>query len=93
MPTVGVSGNVIVMGAYQDNDNDFESGSTYIFTTSGEYLNKITATDGVTIDNFGYSVGVSGDVIDVGAWGDEDNGSDSGSAYIFTTSGEYVDNH
>jgi hypothetical protein len=34
-------------------------------------------------DNFGNSVDVSGSTIVVGAWGDDDNGTDAGAAYVF----------
>ena len=35
-------------------------------------------------DLSGWSVAVDGDSVVVGAWCDDDNGSDSGSAYVFT---------
>jgi hypothetical protein len=34
--------------------------------------------------HFGYSVSVDGDYAVIGAYGDDDNGQDSGSAYVFT---------
>ena len=42
---------------------------------------------GLLYDNFGDSVAIAGDTIVVGAPGDDDNGSDSGSAYVFTRTG------
>ena len=42
---------------------------------------------GAANDSFGYSVSISGDSVIVGANGDDDNGSNSGSAYVFTRSG------
>ena len=44
---------------------------------------KLTASDGASLDFFGFAVGVSGDTIAVGAYRDSDNGSESGSAYIY----------
>jgi hypothetical protein len=44
---------------------------------------KLTAIDGAPDDMFGRSVSISGDYAIVGAFGDDDNGSDSGSAYIY----------
>ena len=35
-------------------------------------------------DEFGFSVAIAGDTIVVGARLDDDNGSNSGSAYVFT---------
>lgn len=55
-----------------------------------EYLTKILAPDGAANDWFGYSVAVSDTAIVVGAHYDDDNGSNSGSAYIFNTDGTYV---
>jgi prepilin-type N-terminal cleavage/methylation domain-containing protein len=48
---------------------------------------KILASDGVAGDFFGDSVAISGDTAVIGARGDDDAGSASGSAYIFTRSG------
>lgn len=44
---------------------------------------KLIAADGAAQDNFGVSVALSGDTAVVGASGDDDNGTHSGSAYIF----------
>ena len=44
---------------------------------------KLLASDGAALDEFGYSVAVSGDTAVVGARQDGDNGSVSGSAYVF----------
>jgi FG-GAP repeat len=48
---------------------------------------KLTAFDGAAGDNFGESVSVSGDMVVVGASGDDDNGVSSGSAYVFVRDG------
>ena len=48
---------------------------------------KLTASDGAANDHFGVSVAIAGDTIVVGAYGDDDSGSDSGSAYVFTRTG------
>jgi len=49
---------------------------------------KITATDGSSLDQFGYSVAISGDTIVVGALLDTVNGNfEQGSAYVFAKSG------
>jgi len=49
---------------------------------------KLLALDGATGDEFGYSVATSGDTVVVGALYDDDNGTNSGSAYIY----RFVDN-
>ena len=48
---------------------------------------KLLASDGATGDYFGWSVALSGDYALVGAYKDDDNGSSSGSAYVFVRSG------
>jgi hypothetical protein len=44
---------------------------------------KLTGSDTAYGDHFGWSVGVSGGMALIGADWDDDNGPDSGSAYMF----------
>ena len=74
------------VGALGDDDNGDHSGSAYLFdTTTGQQLFKLLADDGAADDNFGNSVAISGATAIVGAWKDDDNGTSSGSAYLFDT--------
>jgi hypothetical protein len=85
--SVGVSGTTAIVGAQYDDDNGSGSGSAYLFdTTTGTQIFKLTAGDGAANDGFGGSVAISGTTAIVGAGGDGDNGSNSGSAYLFDTS-------
>ena len=52
---------------------------------AGDQLFKLLPDDGAADDRFGESVGVSGTIAIVGAWQNDDNGSNSGSAYLFDT--------
>ena len=87
--SVSTSGDYAIVGAREDDDNGPGAGSAYIFAPN--YLNpnnwgqqaKLTASDGATGDYFGESVSISGNYAIVGAYGDDDKGSLSGSAYIF----------
>ena len=45
---------------------------------------KLVASDGASDDYFGYSVAVDGDTAVIGAYGDRDYGTNSGSAYVFS---------
>ncbi len=85
--SASVSGNYAVVGASGDDDNGSDSGSVYVFKRDGASWAqqvKLTADDGAPGDHFGHrDISVSGDYIVVGAYGDDDNGSDSGSVYIF----------
>lgn len=88
--SVSISGDYAVVGADKDDDNGSASGSAYIFKRSGTTWSqqaKLTASDGAAGDEFGYFVSISGDYAVVGAYGDDDNGSASGSAYVFYRSG------
>ena len=82
--SVAISGNLIVVGAPEDQDNGPESGSAYVFdATSGMQLHKLLPSDGDISDDFGISVAIDGNLIVVGSWQDDDNGNFSGSAYLF----------
>ena len=85
--SVSISGDTMVIGAYVDDDNGSGSGSAYVFERDGagtwSETAKLTASDGAVGDRFGRSVSISGETVVVGADYDDDNGSDSGSAYVF----------
>ena len=88
--SVAVDGDTVVVGADRNDANGADSGAAYLFTkpaagwTSTSTAAKLTASDGAAHDWFGYSVAVDGDTVVVGADGDDDNGSNSGAAYLFT---------
>ena len=87
---VSISGDTAIVGAYGDDDRGSDSGSAYIFEDTGSgwtQVAKLTAGDGAASDYFGYSVSISGDTAIVGAYCDDDRGSDSGSAYVFQDTG------
>ncbi len=89
--SVSISGSTIVVGAVRDDDNGIDSGAAYIFNSSGgewAQVAKLKADDGVGDDFFGTSVAISGDTILIGAHGDDDDGSRSGSVYVFRKIGE-----
>jgi len=84
---VSISGDTAVIGASSHNGSDFLSGAVYVFARSGGIWTqqaKLLPDDGASMDRFGSSVSISGDTIVVGATWDDDNGSNSGSAYVFT---------
>jgi hypothetical protein len=88
--SVAIAGEYALIGAYGNDDNGTSSGSAYIFKRNGSSWNeqaKLTASDGAAEDFFGISVAIAGDYAFVGAFGNDDNGTDSGSAYIFKRNG------
>ena len=84
--SVAITGTTAIVGAYRDDDNGAGSGSAYLFDTTGRQIDKLLPDDGAADDRFGYSVAISGDIAVVGSWQDDDNGSNSGSAYLFDAS-------
>jgi len=87
---VAISGETAVVGAEEDDDGGFFSGSAYVFVRSGTTWTqqaKLTASDAAPIDRFGHGVSISGDTAIVGSYLDDDGGMDSGSAYVFVRSG------
>lgn len=89
---VAIDGDRIVVGAHMNRgpNNEYGEGSAYIFSTSGQQIAKLTAPDGNHRDMFGHSVSISGDRIIVGSMGEDDHAVDSGSAYLFDTSGNLL---
>ncbi|MBX3290498.1 MAG: VCBS repeat-containing protein [Acidobacteria bacterium] len=89
--SVSVSGDTAIIGAARhDNVNGINAGSAYVFIKTGTTwtrLQNLLASDGAADDVFGISVAISGDTAIIGAPGDDDNGSESGSAYIVTRNG------
>jgi len=88
--SVVVVGDVAIIGAPNTSDNGDWSGSAYIFRNDGSNWieeAKLLASDGAAEDYFGASVALSNDTAVIGAWGDDDLGTYSGSAYIFRYDG------
>ena len=90
---VAATDGMVVVGAYGDGD---ESGSVYVFAknSNGQYqqMSKLVASDGVAGDEFGTVVTATATgMLVIGAPGDDDVGSNSGSAYVFekNTTGQY----
>jgi hypothetical protein len=80
---VAVSGDTVVVGALRGLTMGSPTGSAYVYARSGgtwSQQQKLTAADGAAGDDFGISVAVDGATALIGAWGDDDSGSDSGSA-------------
>jgi hypothetical protein len=84
--SVAVFNDTVVVGAYDDDDNGNSSGSAYVFQWDGSNWNektKLLASDGAASERFGISVAVISNTAVIGAYQDDDNGNNSGSAYIF----------
>lgn len=82
-------GDTVLVSDDVDDDLGTNSGATYVFTRTEDTWNqhqKLTAGDGDDFDFFGQAVSVAGtgDTALIGAPLDEANGTNSGSAYVFT---------
>ncbi|MCL4858264.1 MAG: hypothetical protein KJZ93_02610 [Caldilineaceae bacterium] len=85
-----VYGDRAVAGAPKDNGNAPNSGAAYILARGEESWSvgsKLAASDGATNDNFGGAVAIDGDLLVVGAHGDDDAGANAGAAYVFRNDG------
>jgi hypothetical protein len=86
--SVAISGGIVVVGAMDDH-SDLGSGSAYLFdadpasATFGQQLVRVFPAAADANDWFGATVGVSGGVAAVGAYKADDQGSNSGSGYLF----------
>jgi len=85
--SVSLEGGRLAIGAPEDINDGASSGSAYIFErdAAGDWfeLSQLLALDGQPGDQFGYSVSMNADRLAIGTRLDDDNGSESGSAYIF----------
>ena len=107
---IALRGETMAVGAPGDDDVNLTtapgstelsaSGSVYIFeldSATGQWAqtSKLVAGDGVVFDNFGYTLSLSGDVLAVAAWTEDESqgsstvgggsaraGNDSGSTYL-----------
>lgn len=88
--SVALSGNTLLVGSFLDDDRGVQSGSAYVFSRVGStwaHQAKLVASDGAAGDLFGRSTALSDGRAVIGSYGDDDNGSNSGSAYVFTYNG------
>jgi len=83
---VSMYGNNVVIGAYSDDDYGMDAGSAYLYQKENDnwiFKEKLNASDGFAGDELGSSTAIFEDIILIGAPDDNDNGAESGSAYIF----------
>ncbi len=89
--SVAISGTNAIVGASEDDDHGNSSGAAYMFEFDGtqwQQSTKLVPADGAASDFFGESVALSADWAIVGSYWDDDNGSNSGSAYVYEFDGE-----
>ncbi len=85
---VAIEGAVAVIGAPNDDHAGLSAGSVHVFRRTGRVWNfeaKLTAdvNDANDQDLFGAEIDLSGEVIAVGAYGDDEASTNAGAAYVF----------
>ena len=87
--SVALDGDTAVVGAFSDSHaGGMQAGSAYVFVRNGATWTeqaKLVASDAAPVDNFGFSVDVSGDTVVVGAY--HADAVNSGAAYVFVRDG------
>jgi VCBS repeat-containing protein len=83
--SVAAGGGKFVVGAKQDDDSGNDAGAVYVYDANdlSTQPTKLTASDGADYDYFGSSVAATSDKVIVGAWGNEENGTNSGAVYVY----------
>ncbi len=84
--SAAVVGTTIAIGADLDDSNGLDAGAVYVYNEQDDgwdLIQKLIATAGGSGDIFGHAIAISGDRMLVGAYRDQVNGVDSGTAYTF----------
>ena len=99
---VSIDRDTAVIGAALDNDNGSDAGSAYVFARNSDEENddewqeqtKLLASDGTAGDIFGAagSIVVEDSTAVITSRRDNDNGSNSGSAYVFSLGESEIEN-
>lgn len=87
---IDLDGDRVMITAYGDDEHDTDAGAVYVFDFNGsswQQTTKLTASDGVAGDGFGFSVSLDGDQAMVGAMLSDQAGTSSGKAYVFEFNG------
>jgi hypothetical protein len=84
---IDIEGTTAIVTATFNNVGGVLAGAAYIFdTTTGAELGKVVASDGGSVDEFGWSVDLEGDIAIIGARRDDDSAPNGGAAYLFDIS-------
>jgi len=92
--SVSISSDYAIVGAHESDDAGSGSGSAYIFYRNqggadnwGQQAKLTAGDDAQAEDYFGVSVAINGDYAIVGAYREDEKGSDAGAAYVFKRDG------
>lgn len=83
--SIAIDSGIVAIGADGDDDNAFNSGSAYLYDAgSGQMIRKLLSSDGEAHDEFGAAIAIDNGIVVIGAAGDDDQGTSSGAAYVFS---------
>lgn len=88
--SVSLQDDVLVIGARYAADG----GTAFVYQFDGinwSEATQLTASGGENGDQFGNAVSHSGDKVLIGAYSDDDRGTDAGAAYVFDLNSTYLD--
>ena len=80
-------GDLVLVSSHLDDERGLDAGAVYVFRHDGVSWNqeaKLTALDAQPGDRFGQSLAIDAGHLVIGSPQDDDQGSNSGSAYLFT---------
>jgi len=87
--SVAIDGDIAVVGAAGADVNGTDDGAAYVYyrnqggTNVWGQVAKLVPGDGADSDYFGFAVAISGDIIAVGAYGEDGSGTEIGAVYVF----------
>lgn len=87
---VAASGDVVILSAAQASYNSVASGIAHVYRWDGAAWNHeavLAPGDPNSLDFFGMDVAVKGNTAVIGAWQDDEAGSNAGAAYVFDFDG------
>ncbi len=89
--SVSLDGDRLIVGSSFAQNGGVETGAVYVYERNGSGTWNLTSTllasDGVFNDSFGWNADLKGDKVIVGTRYNDDDGTNSGSAYIFSYNG------
>jgi hypothetical protein len=94
---VAIDGDYVIVGAPFDSTQAVGAGVAYVYERCAptafcrqpwSEMGALTASDAAAGDHFGSSVAIDGDYVLIGAYGNDDHGTDSGAAYVFQRNGD-----
>jgi hypothetical protein len=86
--TLAAAGNILAVGAQTETADGYAgAGHTYIYSAAtGALITTLTSPNAQTNGEFGWTLGVTGNIVVVGAWLETGNGyAGAGNAYVFNS--------